>query len=107
MMHARRFISRSCWVICVCVAVCCSVLWHTLCCSVLQCVAVCCSVLQCVVVRRRMLVGDVRAAFGEALVLGDLFVCCSVCCSLFQCVVAYSVLQYVAECCSVTEDAGR
>jgi len=27
-----------------------SLIWHTLCCSVLQCVAVCCSVLQCVAV---------------------------------------------------------
>jgi len=37
-----------------CVAVCCSVLRQryldTMCCSVLQCVAVCCSVLQCVAV---------------------------------------------------------
>jgi len=34
---------------CVCVAVCCSVLQCVaVCCSVLQCVAVCCSVLQCV-----------------------------------------------------------
>jgi len=61
------------------VSVCCSVLQCVaVCCSVLQCGAVCCSVLQCVAV------------------------CCSV--AVLQCVaVCCSVLQCVAVCCSVLQ----
>jgi len=55
---------------------------HTVCCSVLQCVAVCCSVLHC-----------------EAKHYTQ---CVVVCCSVLQCVaMCCSVLQCVAVCCSV------
>ena len=70
------------------------------CCSVSQGVAVCCSVLQCV--------GRVRASPPRSLFR----LCCSVlqrvavrrnvlCCSVLQCI--RSVLQGVAECCSVSQ----
>jgi len=63
------------YLVCLCVAVCCSALQCVaVCCSVLQCIAVCCSELQCV----------------------------AVCCSTLQCVAARcSVLHCVAVCCIV------
>ena len=68
------------WVtLCVCVAVCC---------SVLQCVAVCCSVLQCVAVCCR-----VFSRYVYSLILWVAWQVC-VCCSVLQC---------VAECCSVLQ----
>ena len=111
---------------CVTVAVCCSVLndgnilWRvTVCCSMLQCLAVCCSVLQCVALRltcgHRVFRGcahvcmcehvRVRAmvwcGVGEALRLRYVFGAVAVICSVLQCVaVCCSVLQCVAVCCS-------
>jgi len=64
----------------------------------LQCISVCCSVLQRVAVRRSVLLDDTRDVYDEALVLGDVAVCCNV----LQCVaVCCSVLQGVAGHCSV------
>jgi len=80
--------------VCVCVAVCCSVLQcAAVCCSVLQCVVVCCIVLQC------------------AAVCCSVLQCAAVCCSVLQCVavccmtsaVCCSVLQCAAVCCSVLQ----
>ena len=72
-----------------CVAVYCSVLQYaTVCCSVLQCVVACCSVLQCVL----------RCVAVRCSVLQ----CVAECCSVLQCdAVCSSVLQCVAVCCSV------
>ena len=69
-------------------------IWHTLCCSVLQCVAVCCSVLQCGAV-----CVAVRGYTDMCIYSAH---CVAVCCSVLQCVaVCCSVLQCVAVCCRV------
>jgi len=69
-----------------CVTVCCSVLQLVAVCSVLQCVAVCCSVLQCVAVIQW------SASMHEIIRIAHQVV--AVCCSVLQCVAVYcSVLQ--------------
>jgi len=77
-----------------CVAVCCSVLQCvavccSVCCSVLQCVAVCCGMLQRVCCYQIVFV--ILATFGG--------VCCSVLQRVLQCVVQPYVLQCVTVCC--------
>ena len=78
---------------------------HTLCCSVLQCVAVCCSVLQCVAMCCSVL-QCVTACCCEFTIRHTMsereravWQCVAVCCSELQCVaVCCSVLQCAAVC---------
>jgi len=76
----------------------------TVCCNMLQCVAVRCSVLQCVAVCRRVST-TVTWRFH---VVQCVAVCVAVCCSVSQCAlqcvaVCRSVSQCVAVCCSVLQ----
>ena len=81
----------------------------SMCCSLLQCVAVCCSVLQCVAVccsgqpldSKKLYVLKERIT----LVIRSLPIpCVAVCCSVLQFVAACcSLLQRVAVCCSVLQ----
>jgi len=67
----------------------------TLCCSVLQCVAVCCSVLQCGVACCSVL----QCGYVNDTLFAP---CVAVCCSVLRCVaVCCSVVLRVAVCCSV------
>jgi len=69
----------------------CAALYCSVCCGVLQCVAVCCSHMHTPVTCIQS-------------VLQCAAVCCSECCSMLQCVaVCCSVLQYVAVCCSMLQ----
>jgi len=107
---------RKLYMICQCVAACCSVLQCVaVCCSVLQCVAVYCSVLQCVAVCCSFFPNRIQSTargthcntlqhtathcntlqhtrYSQMSALYNLSVCCSVlqhvaaCCSMLQCV---------------------
>jgi len=111
-----------------CSTVCCSVLQYVavrysalqcvaVCCSVVQCVAVCCSELQCVAIRDRnqkdglpLLSVPMRCSQLQCVaVCYCVLQCVAVCCSALQCVaVCCSVLQCVAVCCSALQSgAGK
>jgi len=86
--------------------VCCSV-----CCSVVESVAVCCSVLQCVAVRCIVLLKyGIAEDQRRMMLLTDVMtykVCCSVCCSVLQCgALCCGVLQCVTVRCIVLSKYG-
>ena len=80
----------------------------SVCCSVLQCVAVCCSVLQvcckCVAVCCRVLQMFCQCVAERSInVRWPILQCDAVCCSVLCVAVCCSVLQCVAVCCSVLQ----
>jgi len=104
--HGRCQIGRG-WTLC-CIVLQCVAVWDSVCCSVLQHVALCCIVLQCVAVRGSVCESE-RTTTSQSLLpnwerMGPVLQCGAVCCNALQRIaLSCCVLQCVAVCGNVYE----